>query len=149
MSTPANRRVCPACGANNFDTQARCWQCGGALHGAGPSTSPSPTWASTATLDSNASTIAAAALAFLTPAVALVVGLVFIMLGGPERVRTGKRTLGFTVAGLAIHLIATPIAAKFLLTPLLGGLTSLVPKIPQPSPDSEADMLRRGLSGQP
>jgi len=149
VSTSANRRVCPTCGANNFDTQARCWQCGGALNPAGSSAGPLPAGTTSTPFDNNTATIAAAALAFLTPAVALVVGLVFLMLGDPDRIRTGKRTLGFAVAGLVVHLIATPIVAKILLTPLLGGLTSLVPKIPQPSPDSEADLLRRGLSGQP
>jgi hypothetical protein len=146
VSTPANRRVCSACGANNFDTQARCWQCGGSLNESSVST---PAGAAPRSVDHNIVSIASAALAFLTPAVALIVGLVFIMLGDPDRVRTGKRTLGFAVAGLIVHLIATPIVAKILLTPLLGGLTSLIPKIPQSTPDSEAELLRRGLSGQP
>ena len=38
-STPGpastGRLVCPKCGANNFNTQAACWQCGAGLRGNG------------------------------------------------------------------------------------------------------------------
>lgn len=146
MTTPANRRVCASCGANNFDTQAQCWQCGASLSGNIPAP---PASRQPAHSDPTVSTIAAGALAFLAPAIAVVVGLVFLMTGDAFRIKVGTRTLAFAAGGILLHLIATPLLVRTMLAPMLSQAMSLVPKPSGLSPGAEVDSLRRTLSAEP
>lgn len=104
------RRICPACGSNNFETQAACWKCGKPLTGASaPAASPTP--------PSPNAWIATIALGLLFPLVAVPVGLVFLMLDDPRKTQIGRWNLLWGTIGTLVHLVGTLFLARVALLP--------------------------------
>ncbi len=114
------RVACPKCGSNNFATQARCWSCGTALaSGASAPASvaaSSPVHASVASADfarpvvTNYSGLAAgatAAMGLLFPAIAIPVGIVFLMLDDKRKAQIGWLNILWGSVGSVIHIVAT------------------------------------------
>jgi hypothetical protein len=141
MST-SERVVCASCSANNFATQAACWKCGKSLSAtatAAPpiaNNSPSPAFASStpafaspATVSAvsyerpvaseyvspSTATAAAVVLGLLFPALAIPVGIIFLMLDNKRKTAIGWQNIIWGVVGSVLHLIVT--AASF--TPLM------------------------------
>lgn len=148
MSTGAGRRVCPACAANNFDTQSRCWKCGADL----ASTVRPATSATTSSDTTSNQWAAAAVLGLVFPLPAVIVALVLHLLGDPNRARIANKTLGFAVAGVILHLVATPLAGAVLLRMTLAPLMDSITRAQSALPSTQAnpmEELRRNLSDEP
>lgn len=127
------RIVCPKCGANNFDTQAACWKCSSPLTGAGagytagavsppPSVPPSgaslnaappvspyaaPAPRLSTGVDPSVAIWSAIALAVFFGAIAIPVGLVFMMLDDRRKVEIGKVTLISGIVSTIVHAVLT------------------------------------------
>jgi len=130
-STPGpastSRLVCPKCSANNFNTQAACWQCGAGLRGNGvPSAmraadgagtpSPTPLPLTPARPDSIPSDPAVAVwaailLALFFPYVAVPVGIVFLMLDDRRKAEIGRIAL---VAGIVFTIAQSLVMTFFI-----------------------------------
>jgi hypothetical protein len=130
MST-SERVVCASCSANNFATQAACWKCGKALLAtasappSGPSTantaslfaSPSPALATPGVsyerpiaaeyVSPSTATAAAVVLGLLFPALAIPVGIIFLMLDNKRKAAIGWQNIIWGVVGSVLHLIVT------------------------------------------
>lgn len=123
MSTAAGRVICPRCGENNFSTQANCWKCQSPLGAGIPATTPyavmpripqpasgnvvavpSPVGTAQRFVDPAVAFWSAIALAFLFPAVAVPVGIIFLMLDDRRKIEIGKITL---IWGLVFSLLQT------------------------------------------
>jgi hypothetical protein len=129
MST-SERVVCASCNANNFATQAACWKCGKSLSATATvappiaNHSPSPATISPVSYECPAAseyvspstaTAAAVVLGLLFPAVAIPVGIVFLMLDNKRKTAIGWQNIIWGTVGSVLHLIVT--AASF--TPLM------------------------------
>ncbi|MGC4045303.1 MAG: hypothetical protein QM758_16045 [Armatimonas sp.] len=124
------RVACPKCGSNNFATQARCWSCGTALT-AGVASAPAP--ASSVAYNSPApvgvappriaqhsglAAGAAAAMGLLMPAIAIPVGIVFLMLDDKRKAQIGWLNILWGTVGTVIHIMLT-MALSAMVTPIL------------------------------
>jgi hypothetical protein len=124
MKAVPGRVVCPRCGENNFDTQANCWKCGSSLAGtAPPPAAPSRRAAPAGTYPAPPVSVApavagrsidpavafwsAVALAFFFPAVAVPVGIVFLMLDDRRKAEIGRVTLVWGIIFSLLHLLLT------------------------------------------
>ncbi|GAB4453594.1 MAG: hypothetical protein OHK0029_06760 [Armatimonadaceae bacterium] len=127
MSAIPGRVICPQCGANNFETQAACWKCHASLS-ASPS-SPSATAAKSpaapvaasggtgaalyrpsapvSSMDPSVAVWCGIVLAVLMPAIAVPVGLVFMMLDDRRRFEVGRLTLIAGILSTIVHLVLT------------------------------------------
>ncbi len=133
----SDRVRCAYCGANNFPASATCWQCGRPLRplsanasaptGAPPpgptpaGASPAPQWNAPGAVmgvSPGLAPKAAAALGLMLPWAGLPIGIAFLMLDDPRKVRLGWIAIGWSVAGTVLNLLLS--------LPLLLGLWSLV-----------------------
>ena len=125
---------CAYCGANNFPAAAACWQCGRPLQplrtgaAAPPMTRPPrPAFLKPRVPlgggDPELASKAAAALGLLFPWAGLPIGLAFLMLDDPRKVRLGWIAIGWSVAGTIIGglLLVLPLLT---LWPLMKSLLS-------------------------
>ena len=129
-SGPAStgRLVCPKCGANNFNTQAACWQCGTGLRGSGapgpvmraadapgvPSPTPLPlpqVRPDSVPSDPAVAVWAAILLALFFPYVAVPVGIVFLMLDDRRKAEIGRIAL---VAGIVFTVAQSLVMTFFI-----------------------------------
>ena len=143
MATAAGtgRVVCPKCGANNFDTQAACWQCSASLAGgvsgggsafapARPTPSPGAPAAMPASalgmhqspVDPSIAIWWAVIFAVLLPSVAIPVGMIFCMLDDRRKMEIGRVMMITGVVALVIH----PIVTAMLMQPLIHELQGFV-----------------------
>jgi hypothetical protein len=133
----SDRVRCAYCGANNFPTSPTCWQCGRPLRplsvnaapgpavapGA-PSALPPASWSPQANgsildkVNPSLAPKAAAALGMLFPWAALPIGITFLMLDDPRKVRLGWIAIGWSIAGTVLSTI-------LFVLPLLGLLPFL------------------------
>lgn len=128
-ATETGRRVCPRCGANNFDTQAACWKCGAGLVGSAPPVAPpvapvaspplrpsasdvpgarpvTPARPATTPVDPAIANWTAIISSLLMPYIMLPVGVVFLMLDDKRKLEVGRITLIASVVGTILHTIA-------------------------------------------
>ena len=127
------RVVCASCGSNNFATQAACWKCGKTL-AALPSGLSAPSQAGTVAAmplrtESPMALWSALAMGLLFPAVALPVGLVFLMLDDQRKIQIGWWNILFGLLGTVLNGILVAIT----LGPLVAGLSRLVPSLMGPT----------------
>jgi hypothetical protein len=155
MSTGTGGRVlCSKCGANNFDTQAACWKCSTPLTGAGyagggtvsrpvppPSVAPTlspnlpnapiaPAYAPAAyqaRVDPSVGFWASIALAVFFPAIAVPVGIVFLMLDDRRKGELGKLTLIAGIISSIVHSIVTAWLVQALFMTMFARLPQLIP----------------------
>jgi len=119
----SERRLCPACGANNFSTQQNCWSCKAILTSAN-----APTVTEFVTDDPMViPAIAVIILSILTPFVSLCAGLVFLMLPGRRNATLGWWNVIAGVIGTILHIVVLafliPTVTSGVLTKTLSGLT--------------------------
>lgn len=121
MST--DRRICPACGANNFSTQQSCWSCNAALGSQVPTVNAVMSSDDTMIIPA----VAVALLSLLSPFVSLCAGLLFLMQPGRRNTTLGWWNIIAGVIGTALHLVALavllPSITSGVLSKTLSGLT--------------------------
>lgn len=139
MST--DRRLCPACGANNFSTQQSCWSCNAPLV-----TQSSP---AVITMQSDDPMVIPAVsvvfLSLLAPFVSLCTGCVFLMMPGRRNATLGWWNLIAGFIGTLLHVVALafiiPSVTSGVLTKTLSGLS-------QQRQQNDIDQSQSILSGQ-
>jgi hypothetical protein len=116
------RLACPQCGSNNFATQARCWSCGTALAPESTPASPLPRPTAPSAPAQRALTGlsfgAAIAFGLLFPALAIPVGIVFLMLDDRQKAQIGWQNILWGTIGTVLHIFAT-MALSAAITPML------------------------------
>jgi hypothetical protein len=139
MST--ERRLCQACGANNFSTQQSCWSCNASLITTNESV------ISAAQMDDPMviPAIAVVILSLLTPFVSLCVGFVFLMLSGRRNTTLGWWNVIAGVLGSVLHVVAL----AFLLPAVTSGvLTKTLTGLSQQRQQNDVNQSQSILSGQ-
>lgn len=150
---------CLYCGANNFPASAACWQCGRPLKAvsAGPpeaaGSAPPGQLPGIAAVqrpqafypapESSLAPKAAAAMGLIFPWIGLPVGMVFLMLDDPRKAKIGWMTIGWSILGTLLNIIAGVVLSA-LLSPLLKGLTPHgggVPAVPGIGGDGSGFLL--------
>jgi len=118
----SERRLCPACGANNFSTQQNCWSCNAPLTSV-------KAQGSIDTISDDPMVIPAIAvviLSILAPFISLCAGLVFLMMPGRRNATLGWWNVIAGVLGTIFHIVALafliPSVSSGVLTKTLSGL---------------------------
>ena len=137
----SERRLCPACGANNFSTQQSCWSCNAPL-----TSTISPMIVDSKTDDPMViPAIAVVVLSLLTPFVSLCVGLIFLMLSGRRNTTLGWWNVVAGVLGSVLHVVAL----AFLLPAVTSGvLTKTLTGLSQQRQQNDVNQSQSILSGQ-
>lgn len=139
MST--DRRLCPACGANNFSTQQSCWSCNAPL--VTQSSSAMVTMPSDDPMVIPA--ISVVILSLLAPFVSLCTGCVFLMMPGRRNATIGWWNVIAGIIGTVLHVVALafiiPSVTSGVLTKTLSGLS-------QQRQQNDIDQSQSILSGQ-
>ena len=137
----SDRRLCPACGANNFSTQQSCWSCNASLV---PQRSPS-----SVSLPPDdpmvVPAISVAILSLMAPFVSLCTGCVFLMLSGRRNVTLGWWNIIAGTIGSVLHVVALAVVIPTVST---GILTKTLAGLSQQRQQSDLDQSQSILSGQ-
>ena len=139
MST--DRRLCPACGANNFSTQQSCWSCNAPLvRQESPAAVVMPT--------DDPMVIPAISVVFLSllaPFVSLCTGCVFLMMPGRRNATLGWWNIIAGIIGTILHVVAL----AFIIPSVTSGvLTKSLSGLAQQRQQSDIDQSQSILNGQ-
>ena len=137
----SERRLCPACGANNFSTQQSCWSCNASLL-----TTNGPVVLENQTDDPMViPAIAVVVLSLLTPFVSLCAGMIFLMLSGRRNTTLGWWNVVAGVLGTVLHVVTL----AFLLPAVTSGvLTKTLTGLSQQRQQNDVNQSQSILNGQ-